>query len=175
MFQLGTWQDLGRLESALCARFNRINQRPKVGPFFSVISRLGDGAFWYTLMALMPVVYRDWRTALTMAATGIASTAVYKLIKHTTRRLRPCEAYPVLHLTVAPLDRFSFPSGHTLHAVGFTLLACHAHPELGWFLIPFTALVACSRLVLGLHYPSDVLTGAGIGAAIAGTAIVVSG
>ena len=79
------------------------------------------------------------------------------------------------YLTVAPLDRFSFPSGHTLHAVGFTLLAVHAHPELAWFLIPFTVLVALSRLVLGLHYPSDVLTGAAIGTLMATLAIGLTG
>ena len=78
------------------------------------------------------------------------------------------------HLTVAPLDRFSFPSGHTLHAVGFTLLATHAHPELGWFLVPFATMVACSRLVLGLHYPSDVLTGAAIGSFMAASAIYLT-
>ena len=157
--------DLARYESDLCLRCNRINGRRVIGPFFALISRLGDGAFWYALMLLMPVVYGDWKLAFTMVITGIASTA---------QRTRPCEAYSMPHLTVAPLDRFSFPSGHTLHAVGFTLLATHAHPELGWFLIPFATLVACSRLVLGLHYPSDVLTGAAIGSCMATTAIFVT-
>ena len=139
-----------------------------------MVSRLGDGAFWYALMLLMPLVYGDWLLALTMALTGACSTAVYRWIKAGTRRPRPCEAYDLPYLTVAPLDRFSFPSGHTLHAVGFTLLACHAHPELAWVLVPFTLLVACSRLVLGLHYPSDVLTGAAIGTAMATIAICLT-
>ncbi len=165
--------DLARYESALCVRFNRINRRRLIGPLFGVVSRLGDGAFWYALMLLMPVLYCDWRTMLIMALTGAASTAVYRWIKAGTRRPRPCEAYDLPHLTIAPLDRFSFPSGHTLHAVGFTLLAGHAHPELGWILIPFTGLVALSRLVLGLHYPSDVLSGAAIGTLMAGMAIAL--
>jgi undecaprenyl-diphosphatase len=66
-------------------------------------------------------------------------------------------------VTVAPLDKFSFPSGHTLHAVAFTTLAWHYHPLLGMALMPFTCVVALSRIVLGLHYPSDVLAGALIG------------
>lgn len=166
--------DLARYESDLCLRCNRINGRRVIGPFFALISRLGDGAFWYALMLLMPVLYGDWKLPLVMTITGLASTALYRLIKGRTQRPRPCEAYSMPHLTVAPLDRFSFPSGHTLHAVGFTLLATHAHPELGWFLIPFATMVACSRLVLGLHYPSDVLTGAAIGSFMAASAIYLT-
>jgi undecaprenyl-diphosphatase len=71
---------------------------------------------------------------------------------------------------VAPLDEYSFPSGHTMHAVAFTLLAVVAFPGLAWVLVPFTVLVALSRLVLALHYPSDVLAGAVLGGALASAA-----
>ena len=40
-------------------------------------------------------------------------------------------------------------------------------PELLWVLLPLAALIAASRVVLGLHYPSDVIAGAAIGAALA--------
>jgi len=62
-----------------------------------------------------------------------------------------------------PLDEFSFPSGHTLHAVIFTLVAIHYYPMLSVALIPFSILIGLSRPILGLHYPSDVLVGALIG------------
>ena len=64
---------------------------------------------------------------------------------------------------MAPLDRYSFPSGHTLHAVTFTWLAVERFPTLAWILIPLASLIAASRVVLGLHYPSDVLAGGAIG------------
>ena len=72
---------------------------------------------------------------------------------------------------MAPLDEFSFPSGHTLHAVAFTLVALTYYPLLAWLLIPFSASVAASRVVLGLHYPSDVLAATVIGSALAGVAL----
>ncbi|HEV7631790.1 MAG TPA: phosphatase PAP2 family protein, partial [Steroidobacteraceae bacterium] len=70
-----------------------------------------------------------------------------------------------------PLDRFSFPSGHTLHAVSFTLIASMAFPLLALLLVPLALLIALSRVVLGLHYPSDVLAGALLGAGVAAAAL----
>jgi undecaprenyl-diphosphatase len=51
--------------------------------------------------------------------------------------------------------------------VAFTIVATGFVPMLAWVLVPFTLLVAASRVVLGLHYPSDVLVGASLGAALA--------
>lgn len=68
---------------------------------------------------------------------------------------------------VPPLDEFSFPSGHTLHAVAFTAVACAWYTPLALLLVPYALLVAASRVVLGLHYPSDVLAAIAIGGVLA--------
>ena len=65
---------------------------------------------------------------------------------------------------------FCFPSGHTLQAVLFTVTLGTYFPALLLIMLPFMALVALSRMVLGLHYPTDVLIGAGIGYGLALTA-----
>ena len=75
---------------------------------------------------------------------------------------------------VPPLDEFSFPSGHTLHAVAFTAVACAWYPPLALLLVPFALLVAASRVVLGLHYPSDVLAAIAIGGALATGSILLA-
>src|SRR5690606_17540147 len=96
---------------------------------------------------------------------------LYKRLKRWTRRPRPFAADVRIRAWVAPLDEFSFPSGHTLHAVAFTVVALAHYPLLAWLLLPFTASVAVSRVVLGLHYPSDVLAATAIGGALAGLSL----
>ena len=55
--------------------------------------------------------------------------------------------------------------------MAFTLVALAHYPVLAWLLIPFSASVAVSRVVLGLHYPSDVLAATAIGSALAGLSL----
>lgn len=160
-------------ELALCRLLNRGIQRRGVRPLFAAFSRLGDGLLWYLLMALLPLLYgaAAWEVTLRMAVTGVVGVALYKFLKTRLIRTRPFETHSGIVLGTAPLDKYSFPSGHTLHAVSFTLLVTAYYPELGWVLIPFSILVALSRIVLGLHYPTDVIAGATIGALLATAAL----
>jgi undecaprenyl-diphosphatase len=157
------------LDTSLCLRFNRTSQYRLVRWWFRLVSRLGDGVFWYAVMLGIVLAQRadGLLPCLHMLAAGLAGTAVYKAIKAKASRPRPFEMVSGVSLCTAPLDRFSFPSGHTLHAVAFSAVALGYYPALAWLLVPFTVLVGVSRLVLGLHYPSDVLAGAAIGGLIA--------
>lgn len=136
---------------------------------FRVASRLGDGIIWYLLIVLLPLLYgaAALRPAIVMALTGVLGLVLYTLLKRLFVRERPFITHAAIDLKGAPLDRYSFPSGHTLHAVSFAWQASAHFPELGWVLVPLAALIAGSRVVLGLHYPTDVLAGAAIGAALA--------
>lgn len=102
-----------------------------------------------------------------MLIAGAVGLALYKLLKVRLVRERPFIGLIGIECAMPPLDRYSFPSGHTLHAVTFTAIAIHHVPMLAWVLVPFSLLIAASRVVLGLHYPTDVLAGAALGALIA--------
>lgn len=101
-----------------------------------------------------------------MALTGALGIIVYKVLKRFVVRERPFITHAAIDLAMPPLDRYSFPSGHTLHAVCFTLQATVHFPQLGGVLIPLALTIAGSRVVLGLHYPTDVLAGAALGASL---------
>ena len=162
-------QQINRWDVELCVFCNRQSRYLSVRNLFRLASRLGDGMFWYTLMAVLLLRYQGaaLHAVLHMLAVGLSCTAVYKLVKHKTLRPRPFNVYPSIVCMGKTLDQFSFPSGHTLHAVGFSIIAAYYFPALVWLVLPFSLLVALSRPVLGLHYPSDVLAGALIGTVIA--------
>lgn len=166
-----------RREHAWCRRANRCCGRPAVRRFFALVSRLGDGAFWYALMGVLVLAdgLDGLRAGAHMAATGVAALLLYKALKRHTRRPRPFAADGHIRAWVAPLDEFSFPSGHTLHAVAFIGVALAHYPALAPLLLPFTACVGVSRVVLGLHYPSDVLAATAIGAVLAGASVWLAG
>jgi undecaprenyl-diphosphatase len=70
---------------------------------------------------------------------GIVNLVLYKVIKQITGRPRP---YAI---------GLQLPSGHTMHAVAFSFVAIAHHSGMIWVLIPFSSLIAMSRIILGLH------------------------
>jgi undecaprenyl-diphosphatase len=163
------WQRVDRAERALCLRINRGCRRVSLRRFFVVVSRLGDGIAWYALMASLALAggTPGATAALQMAVAGTLGVLIYRFLKTRLVRERPFVSHAGILQGTAPLDRYSFPSGHTLHAVCFTTLALAQLPALACLLLPFSLAVAASRVVLGLHYPTDVLAGAVLGASLA--------
>ncbi|TXH67042.1 MAG: phosphatase PAP2 family protein [Thiothrix sp.] len=166
---------LNAREIPLCLLLNRINRLRPISRFFAGISRLGNGVFWYTLMLMLPLIYGSSAlyVSLHMGLVGLVGLVIYKALKGSTLRVRPYHYSRDIFQNVAALDQFSFPSGHTLHAVSFTLVLLHYYPEWFYLVVPFAVLTALSRLILGLHYPSDVFIGALIGAALALSSFLV--
>ena len=164
---------LDDVEIGLCLKINRLGQRSWVRNFFAVISRLGD---WYFYAGMAVVLFALQGASAGPKLLGIllaagVGLAIYKVLKACLVRERPFVHNGTIACGTAPLDKYSFPSGHTLHAVSFTIMFANAEPALMMICAPFAVLVALSRVILGLHYPSDVLVGAGIGASIATVAV----
>jgi undecaprenyl-diphosphatase len=156
------WVDRDRRWATAC---HRIANFPHVVLALVRASRLADGPLWYALIALLLLVGGPKGTAcaLQMLGVGMLDLAIYRYLKQRICRPRPFESCPGIRACTAALDDFSFPSGHTLHAVAFAIVLGYHYPWAAWIVGPFALLVAASRMVLGLHYPSDVIVGALIG------------
>ncbi|WP_162900663.1 phosphatase PAP2 family protein, partial [Acinetobacter pittii] len=132
-----------------CLYLNNFSHSQRVALFFKMISRAGDGPFWYLMLAIVwgmqGITYSLQIIYLLLG--GSVGTAIYKFLKHKTTRPRPYQVHQVIVLGERPLDHFSFPSGHTLHAVMVTIVLGYIQPMLLAAMLPFMVLVALSRMV----------------------------
>jgi undecaprenyl-diphosphatase len=134
-----------------------------------LISRSADG--W--LYLLLPLLYVAWQGSAALDIVALAAIAYaceracYFVLKNTCRRRRPAELLPDFHSFVMASDRFSFPSGHTSGAFMFAALCTHEFGSIAALILyPWAMLVGASRVVLGVHFPSDIVAGAMLGSSL---------
>jgi len=105
-------------------------------------------------------------TVLAGAAYAIAG-GLTDVLKRAFDRPRPSLVDPAVHPLVAVPHSAAMPSGHASTAFAAAVAVGLVHPRLRWPLLALAALIALSRVWLGVHYPTDVIAGAALGAAIA--------
>ena len=167
---------LNHLELGLCLRVNALSRREMVRRFFSVISWLGNYPAWVAFGFVVALRQQSGAASFAIQALATAFTGlfIYKMLKERLVRERPYVTHGEIVCGTPPLDRYSFPSGHTLHAVGLAILYGAYDPAMLVVIAPFAALVAASRIVLGLHYPSDVVAGGLLGALLATASLALA-
>lgn len=108
-----------------------------------------------------------WKIVMAaLLATGVAH-AIYAVAKRVIGRKRPFERDPALQPLARVLDRYSFPSGHCMTLTAVLTPIVHAAPVLWPAAIAALAILSWCRLAAAHHFPSDVLAGIGLGAAVA--------
>lgn len=128
------------------------------------ISRFGDGPTYALLgFGLWLAAVPGGREFLLLAlGTLLLELPVYLTLKNLIRRRRPADALS-LSAFIRPSDRFSFPSGHT--AAAFVMAGCVlvVYPLFAPLAYLLAAAIGVSRVLLGVHFPSDILAGAVLG------------
>jgi undecaprenyl-diphosphatase len=157
---------------------HRLNhwQAPRWIRFWMLAStRMGDGWLWYSLAGIVLLVGGTSRYAAVGASmcAALAGVVVFKLLKAVSRRERPCQLEPHCWAKILPPDQFSFPSGHTMTAFSIALVVSFFYPSLESPLYFLAASIAVSRVVLGMHFLSDVLAGIVLGSALGIGSIVI--
>ncbi|UTA48472.1 phosphatase PAP2 family protein [Simiduia sp. 21SJ11W-1] len=129
-----------------------------------LVSRLADGPGYLAagiLLALFEPVAGPHFLALGLCCYAL-EIPIYVLLKKLFKRARPFRRLNCWHLLV-PADEFSFPSGHTAAAAVFASLLGMFYVDSVWLMVAFVALVGAARVVMGVHYPGDILAGAALG------------
>ena len=134
-----------------------------------LISHSADG-FYYLLIPLL-ILLLDTATAqfafIALATAFCIERPVYYLLKKGLKRNRPADALPNFDSFITPSDQFSFPSGHTSGAFLSATVVATLIPVLFWPVYLWACLVGASRILLGVHFPTDTLAGALIGTTVA--------
>ncbi|HEV3333721.1 MAG TPA: phosphatase PAP2 family protein [Bryobacteraceae bacterium] len=156
-------------DHTLMRRVNRWPAPRWIRVWMMCATRGGDGWLWYGMGLVILLFGGDERflavgAAALAAATGIT---IFLRIKKATGRKRPGAFEPHCWATLLPPDQFSFPSGHTITAFAVAVSLSMFYPSLAIGLLFCAISVALSRILLGMHFLSDVLAGAVIGAALA--------
>jgi undecaprenyl-diphosphatase len=103
----------------------------------------------------------------------LAGIFSFKVLKRAVGRRRPCSLQPHAWANLLPPDQFSFPSGHSITAFAVAVSLGTFYPAAFSVLLFCAASVAISRVVLGMHFLSDVLAGSGLGALLGYTAVLL--
>lgn len=156
-------------DNRLMRRVNRWPAPRWIRVWMMCATRGGDGWLWYALGAILLLFGGEERFMAVGAAAFAAGTgiALFLRIKKATGRKRPCAIEPHCWATLLPPDQFSFPSGHTITAFAVAVSLSMFYPELAAGLLFCAVSVALSRVLLGMHFLSDVLAGAAIGTLLA--------
>ena len=128
-------------------------------------THVGDGWLWYA-MGLALLLFGGDDRLLAIGAAGsaaIASVLLFLVLKRFAGRRRPCHIAPHCWATLLPPDQFSFPSGHTMTAFAVAVPLLLYYPSLTIGLLFCAFSIAASRILLGMHFLSDVVAGALIG------------
>ena len=153
----------------LMRRLNRWRAPRWIRLWMICATRGGDGWLWYALLFAVALFGGEERlqaitTAVASTGTGILT---FLWLKKTTRRRRPCAIEPHCWATLLPPDQFSFPSGHTITAFAMAVSLSLFYAPITPVLVFCALSIAVSRVILGMHFLSDVIAGAAIGTALA--------
>jgi len=140
---------------------------PVVTPVMKGLSDIGaHGAVWIVIGVLVAVWLRRPLLAVAVLAAEEISSVVDGVLKNAIGRERPPLADPRVHALIPLPHDPSRPSGHAMMAFAGAALLTLVAPRFGWAFVALAAAIAVSRLYLGVHFPSDVVVGAAIGAII---------
>ncbi len=168
---MSVFTSVQRLDNRILLWSLKHRDRQAVIRMVRLVSTSGDGYAQAATIVLL-AIFDQQAVAYAFTVLLLVERSIYWLLKNTLKRPRPHEQFPSFQSVIEASDRFSFPSGHTSAAF---LLAATLSPVLlttsAFWLAPLLFVwatgVAASRVLLGVHYPTDTVAGAALGLSVA--------
>lgn len=146
--------------------FAKMEQKPRWCLAGKLISKSGDGYLQIAIPLFFFVANTNNTLALLYLYAFALERPIYFILKNTLKRCRPPASIPNFHSAIIASDEFSFPSGHTSAAFLLAYISWQYSAYLGIILTLWASIVGCSRVLLGVHFPTDILAGASLGTCI---------
>jgi undecaprenyl-diphosphatase len=157
------------LDRTIFLLINRSLQNPIFDHLMPALSNKWLG-FLVVAVVVPCLLIRYGRRVWPVIALAVLAVALSDLgaglLKHAVQRVRPCHVIPEVHLLAGCTRSFAMPSNHASNMFALAGVVGTLLPAWRWFLLPVAGGVAYSRVYLGVHYPTDVLVGAVLGAAL---------
>lgn len=141
------------------------------------VSRLGDGIYYLILgLILLWLEPVHGKAFFVCALLGFAfELPAYLVLKNSIKRQRPNDILQEFVAYLVPSDRFSFPSGHTAAAFVMATIVSYFYPPFTYLAYAVAVMIGSSRVLLGVHFPTDILAGMVLGLCSACVSLAILG
>ena len=147
--------------------FFLINHGLQSNVFDAIMPFITNKSYILYIAIVVPLFFKDWRKGLlvfSLSAVGFfTADGIGDILKHLLARPRPCHELQSVRLIGDCLKSFSFPSGHAATSSAMASIISYYFRRAAIPVFLLAALVAFSRIYVGVHYPSDVVGGAVLG------------
>lgn len=161
---------LFEIDKAVFYFFNHMLSSMALDRLFATITDVNSWYITYIVLIGIMIAYGGKRgriaAVMVILLVTVCDQTGARLLKEMVERVRPCNFLPDALTPIGPEGTWSFPSNHALNNFAVAMFFTILYPKLKWVLFITATLIAISRVYLGLHYPSDILGGAILGAAI---------
>lgn len=162
-------QWLADLDARLFLGLNSLHQRMQLETLARFISFTGDGYLYLLMAVALPILFPDQGITFLLAGllAFVIELPIYWVLKRSFKRRRPFHVVQALAPALKPSDEFSFPSGHTTAAFMIAGITSICFPGFSMLAYVWAALIGLSRVMLRVHFISDVVAGMALGSLIA--------